>query len=73
MRAFVADHDDIAGNDLPPLDGSKGIFLAVKDLCRAPVGHALMPRHFEHTPFRREVAFENDKATGRLHGIRQRA
>src|SRR5207237_2386514 len=69
-RTFVANHDDIAGLDLPRAHRFKGSLLTVEDARRSPMQESLVTGEFYHATFGRQVATKDGKATGRLQRLR---
>ena len=66
VRAFVADHDDVAGDDLAGLDSREGLLLGVEHARRASVQRPVVPGQLDRAPAGREVAVEDGDATARL-------
>ena len=66
VRALVADHDDVAVDDLAGLDGRERLLLGVEHARRAAMEGAVVAGELDGAPFGREVAVEDGDATARL-------
>ena len=66
VRALVADHDDVAGDDLAGLDRRERLLLGVEDPGRAAVERAVVAGELDRAALGREVAVEDGDAAARL-------
>ena len=66
VRALVADHDDVAGDDLAGLDGRERLLLGVEHARRAAVERPVVAGELDGAAVGREVAVEDRDAAARL-------
>ena len=66
MRAFVADHDDVSGDDLAGLDSRERLLLGVEHARRATVERPVVAGELDRAPAGREVAVEDGDAAAGL-------
>ena len=72
LRAFVANHQHVAGLDLVRLHGGEAVLFAVEDARRSAMLHAIGRGDLHHAAFGREIAFENHQPAGGLDGLLER-
>ena len=71
--ALVADHDDVAGQDLAARDGGHRRLLAVEHPRRAAVVDALVAGELDHRALGGEVAAQDREPAGGLERVGERA
>src|SRR6266508_6544614 len=68
-RAFVADDDDVAGPDLPVLDGLEAVLLVLEHLRWSRMPGAVVAGQLDHAALGREVAVHDLDPAGLLERL----